>query len=179
MADLGARLQPDLARARTRAPQFLWRVLSGTCLYAAGLVPEISDDVVSIDRAMEWGYGWGHGPFRLLDALGVAAVAERARAEGRTVPPLVEALLASGPQALLRRGGRARRPCSARTACVPVPDRPGVIDAGGAEGTRGAVKKKNPGASLVDLGDGVGLVEFHSQDEHARRRHLRHAARRR
>ena len=59
-------------------------------------MPEISDDVVSVDRAMEWGYGWGLGPFRLLDALGVAAVAERARAEGRPVPPLVEGLLASG-----------------------------------------------------------------------------------
>ncbi len=45
---------------------------------------------------MEWGYAWGQGPFRILDALGVAAVAERARGEGRTIPPLVEALLESG-----------------------------------------------------------------------------------
>ena len=95
VADLGARIN-QIMGARDKAGAFLWRVLSETCFYAASLVPEISDDVVSIDRAMEWGYLWGLGPFRLMDAIGVGAMAERARAEGHPVPPLVEALLASG-----------------------------------------------------------------------------------
>src|SRR5688500_5997845 len=82
--------------AKDNAGTFLWRVLSETSFYAASLVPEISDDVVSIDRAMEWGYLWGLGPFRLMDAVGVGAMAERAREEGRVIPPLVESLLASG-----------------------------------------------------------------------------------
>ena len=95
VADLGRAHQPDHGR-KDKAGTFLWRVLSETCLYAASLVPEISDDVFSVDRAMEWGYVWGIGPFRLMDAVGVAAMAERARAEGRAIPPLVESLLASG-----------------------------------------------------------------------------------
>ena len=55
-------------------------MLSETSFYAASLVPEISDDIWSVDRAMEWGYLWGLGPFRLMDAVGVGAMAERARA---------------------------------------------------------------------------------------------------
>ncbi|HET8646549.1 MAG TPA: 3-hydroxyacyl-CoA dehydrogenase family protein, partial [Vicinamibacteria bacterium] len=57
----------QLMEGGSREGQFLWRVLAGTCLYAAGLVPEIAADVWSVDRAMEWGYGWSLGPFRTLD----------------------------------------------------------------------------------------------------------------
>jgi 3-hydroxyacyl-CoA dehydrogenase len=160
VADPAARLRQILA-AQDKGAQFLWRVLSSTALYAASLVPEISDDVVSIDRAMEWGYGWGVGPFRLLDLVGVAAVAERARAEGRPVPPLIEKLLASARKRFyeVEDGGEtAFGPAGVR----PVSARPGVV-ALPALKQRGAVRKKNPGASLVDLGDGAGLVEFHSK----------------
>ena len=148
VADLGTRINQIMA-ARDEAGTFLWRVLSETSFYAASLVPEISDDVVSIDRAMEWGYLWGLGPFRLMDAIGVAAMVERARAEDRPVPPLVEALLASGQKRFYD--------------AAPVPERPGVIDLAALKRRAGAVQKKNPGASLVDLGDGCGLVEFHSK----------------
>jgi 3-hydroxyacyl-CoA dehydrogenase len=160
VADIGARINQVLA-GKDKAAQFLDRVLTSTCLYAAALVPEISDDVVSVDRAMEWGYAWGRGPFRLMDALGVAAVAERGRGAGRPVPPLVEALLGSGRK-------RFYETVSGRTTVfgpagsAPLPDRPGVIDLPALE-ERGAVRNKNAGASLVDLGDGCGLVEFHSK----------------
>src|SRR5262249_33272071 len=63
VTDAGARISQILS-AMDKAAEFLFRVLVGTSLYAASLVPEIADDVVSVDRAMEWGYGWGHGPFR-------------------------------------------------------------------------------------------------------------------
>ena len=158
--DVGARLQQILA-GKDEAAQFLWRVLSATSLYAAARVPEISDDVASIDRAMEWGYGWGLGPFRLMDALGVAAFAERAGAEGRPIPALVEALLASGRKRFYESDGD-RATMFGPGGVAPVPERPGVIDLP-AHKARHGVKKKNPGASLVDLGDGCGLVEFHSK----------------
>jgi 3-hydroxyacyl-CoA dehydrogenase len=144
-----------------KASRFLWRVLAGTSLYAASLVPEISDDIASVDRAMEWGYGWGRGPFRLADAIGVKALAENAARTGVAVPPLVDRLLASGrPSFYMKEGG-------AETAfgplgVAPVPSRPGVVDLA-ARKAQGAVRKKNPGASLVDLGDGCGLVEFHTK----------------
>ena len=160
VADPAARLRQIVA-GKDAGAQFLWRVLSATALYAAGLVPEISDDVVSIDRAMEWGYGWGAGPFRTLDLLGPAAVAERVKAEGRAVPPLLAGLTASGRMRFYETEEgveTAYGPAGVR----PVPERPGVVSLASLK-QRGAVRKKNPGASLLDLGDGVGLVEFHSK----------------
>ncbi len=161
VADLGARINQIMA-AKTPAGTFLWRVLSETSLYAASLVPEISDDILSVDRAMEWGYLWGMGPFRLMDAVGVSALADRARAEGRALPPLVEALLSSGRKRFYEvEDGRPTM--FGPAGIVAVPDRAGVIDLAAVKSRAGAVRKKNPGASLVDLGDGCGLVEFHSK----------------
>jgi len=144
--DVGARLK-QLVAGQDKAAQFLWRALVSTSLYAAARIPEISDDIVSVDRAMEWGYGWGMGPFKILDALGVADVAERAAAEGRTIPPLVQDIVGSG---------------RLRFYNAPVPPRPKVIDLAAVKAA-GGVKRKNAGASLVDLGDGCGLVEFHTK----------------
>jgi 3-hydroxyacyl-CoA dehydrogenase len=160
VADLGARLNQVFA-GKDKGAVFLWRVLSGISLYAAALVPEISDDVVSVDRAMEWGYGWGHGPFRLLDMIGVAPTVERARAEGRPIPPLVEQLLASGRRRFYETADGVET-MFGPNGVVPVPERTGVIDVA-ARKARAAPRKKNAGASLVDIGDGVGLVEFHSK----------------
>jgi len=157
---LEKRLQAVLA-AKDKAAEFLWRVLSTTCLYAAAHVPEISDDVVSVDRAMEWGYGWSLGPFRLLDALGVEAVAERVRGEGRPVPHLVEQLLASGRGSFYERAD-GRESVFGPDGSAPVAERPRVIQLAAVKAAGGVVKK-NAGASLVDLGDGCGLVEFHSK----------------
>lgn len=162
VADLGARIRQIVA-GKDKAGQFLWRVLSATSFYAASVAAEIAEDVASIDRAMEWGYGWGLGPFRLLDALGVEAVVERAKAEGRPVPALVTTLLASGRKRFYEtEGGRETQ--FGPKGVLPVPERPGVIDLGAVKAKGAvAVTKKNPGASLVDLGDGCGLVEFHTK----------------
>jgi 3-hydroxyacyl-CoA dehydrogenase len=159
-ADIGARINQIMA-GKDKAAQFLWRVLSSTSFYAASLVPEVSDDVVSIDRAMEWGYGWGLGPFRLMDALGVAAVAERAKAEGCKVPRLVESLLASGRKRFYE-AEDSRGTMFGPKGVTPVPERLGVLDVAVLK-DRGGLKKRNLGASLVDLGDGCALVEFHSK----------------
>ena len=65
-----------------KAQQFLWGSLSETCLYAARRVPEISDHVADVDRAMRWGFGWELGPFELMDAIGVKAFAAQVRKRG-------------------------------------------------------------------------------------------------
>ena len=161
--------QPDLGRQGQGA-----RSSCGACSRRPASTrrrscPRSRTTSISIDRAMEWGYGWGHGPFRLLDALGVAAVAERARAEGRTIPPLVEALLASGRKRFYETEDGHARPCSARPASSPVPDRAGRHRRGRAEGSAGGVAaRRTPGASLVDLGDGVRPRRVPLQDERAR-----------
>jgi 3-hydroxyacyl-CoA dehydrogenase len=158
--ELGPRLQQILA-GKDQAAEFLWNVLSATCLYAAAMVPEISDDVVSIDRALEWGYAWKEGPFRVLDALGPRAFVERVKSEGRAVPPLLEKLVASGrPTFYMKEDGRTT--LFGPQGVQPLPDRPGVIDLAAVR-ERGGLKKKNAGASLLDIGDGCALIEFHSK----------------
>lgn len=79
-------------------------LMGGTLAYAAGLVPEISDDIVNIDRAMRWGFAWRQGPFELLDALGPATVAAAWEAEGRPLPALLRHAAAAG--GFYRAGGR-------------------------------------------------------------------------
>jgi 3-hydroxyacyl-CoA dehydrogenase len=76
-----------------KAQQFLWGALSETCLYAARRVPEISDNVADVDRAMRWGFAWESGPFETMDAIGVKAFAAAVQKDGRSLPPVVEKLL--------------------------------------------------------------------------------------
>jgi 3-hydroxyacyl-CoA dehydrogenase len=155
-----ARLAQVMA-GQDRAAQFLWRVLAGTALYAAAMLPEIADDPLAVDRAMEWGYGWGSGPFRLLDGLGVKHVAENAARTGVTVPALLEKLLASGrPSFYLKEG--VGETLFGPAGVKPVPVRSGVVDLARVK-ANGGLRKKNAGASLLDLGDGCALVEFHSK----------------
>ena len=159
-ADLGARLGQMLSGS-DQAAQFLWRVLGGTSLYAAARVPEIADDIVSVDRAMEWGYGWGEGPFRFMDKVGVKKLVEGAVRTGLPVPPLVERVLASGRTSFYAKDETGEA-MFGPVGVSPVPKRAGVVDLATVKAT-GGLRKKNPGASLLDLGDGCALVEFHSK----------------
>src|SRR6266550_4659690 len=79
-----------------KAQKFIWGVISEMCLYAARRVPEISDSIVDVDRAMRWGFGWELGPFEMMDAIGVKAFAAQVQKESRTIPPVIEKVLSSG-----------------------------------------------------------------------------------
>ena len=76
--------------------RFVWNLVSETLCYAADLVPEISNDIVNVDRAMRWGFNWKKGPFELLDELGNKDVVSRLESEGRKVPKMLEVLRSSG-----------------------------------------------------------------------------------
>ena len=60
------------------------------------LIPEISNDIVNVDRAMRWGFNWKKGPFELLDELGPKAVIDRLQSEGRRIPNMLALLDSSG-----------------------------------------------------------------------------------
>ena len=83
--DLGQRLRA-LVAGDDRAGQFLWKLFRDFVIYSARMVPEISDRIVEIDRAMRWGYGFTLGPFELWDALGVPETVERMRRDGCAIP---------------------------------------------------------------------------------------------
>jgi 3-hydroxyacyl-CoA dehydrogenase len=149
-----------------KAGAFLWAALSDLWTYSANRIPEISDTVVEIDRAMRLGFNWELGPFELWDAAGVEATVARMKKEGHPVAANVEKLLASGQKSWYAEdpstaSGRKHWDLAAADwRQVEVPQ--GVWSVEVAKKSKGVVKK-NAGASLVDLGDGVACIEFHSK----------------
>jgi len=149
-----------------KAGAFLWAALSDLWTYSANRIPEISDSVVEIDRAMHLGFNWELGPFELWDAAGVEATVERMKKEGHAVAANVQKLLACGQRSWYAdepnaaSGRKYWELGSGNWQPVRVPG--GVWSVEVAKKSNGVVKK-NSGASLVDLGDGVGCVEFHSK----------------
>lgn len=85
--------------------EFCWHVIGATLAYAADLVPEIAEDVVNIDRAMRWGYGWARGPFEMLDALGPEKVAARLEADRLHVPKMLQVLRDAGARSFYHNNG--------------------------------------------------------------------------
>ncbi|HTC64236.1 MAG TPA: 3-hydroxyacyl-CoA dehydrogenase NAD-binding domain-containing protein [Candidatus Saccharimonadales bacterium] len=146
-----------------KAQKFIWGVLSGMCLYAARRVPEISDSIADVDRAMRWGFGWELGPFEIWDAIGVEAMARQLEKEGKAKPPLVSGLLTSAKKSFYESAkGETSYFDFAGKAYKPVPQADGIIILKSLK-ERGREIEKNSGASLIDLGDGVICCEFHSK----------------
>jgi 3-hydroxyacyl-CoA dehydrogenase len=165
--DMGERLRTILAGdPRDKAAQFIWTTLSDLWTYSANRIPEIADTVVEIDQAMRMGFNWEVGPFEIWDMAGVEPTVARMKKEGRPVAANVEKLLAAGAKTWYKDdpsspSGRAY--FDLRTGKYqPVRVAEGVWSVSTAKKSKGVVKK-NAGASLIDLGDGVGCIEFHSK----------------
>lgn len=150
-----------LAYGEDKGSQFIWNVLKKVLLYSAANVPTIADDIVAIDRAMKWGFGWELGPFETWDALGVEKSVARMRAEGETIPPLVEELLASGKTSFYQQSEGRLSAFYLGGAYRGVEERKERINLAQLK-EQGRLIKKNAGAALVDLGDGVACLEFTS-----------------
>jgi 3-hydroxyacyl-CoA dehydrogenase len=146
-----------------KANQFLWQSLSGMCLYAARRVPEIADSIVDVDRAMRWGFAWELGPFEIWDAVGVERMAAALEREGKSIPPLVQQVLASpGKSFYESEKGTTRYFDQATSTRKEVKEPAGIIILKSLK-ERTPVVQSNAGASLIDLGDGVVCCEFHSK----------------
>jgi len=149
-----------------KAGAFLWSALADLWTYSANRIPEISDSVVEIDRAMQLGFNWELGPFELWDVAGVEPTVARMKKEGKPVAANVEKLLAAGHKGWYIddvKSPSGRKFWSLQTDnWQPVQVPAGVWSVTVAKKSNGVVKK-NSGASLVDLGDGVACIEFHSK----------------
>jgi 3-hydroxyacyl-CoA dehydrogenase len=149
-----------------KAGAFLWAALSDLWTYSANRVPEISDSIVEIDSAMRLGFNWELGPFELWDAAGVEATIARMKKEGKPVAANVEKLLAAGQKSWYSddpktaSGKQYWKLDTGNWKPLEVPA--GVWSTTVAKKSNGVVKK-NSGASLIDLGDGVACLEFHSK----------------
>jgi 3-hydroxyacyl-CoA dehydrogenase len=134
-----------LFTGRDKVGSFLRATLGPTLVYAARVTPEIAHSIDDVDRAMRWGFGWDLGPFETWDAIGIDRVLEASQVTD--IPPLVREAQA--------RGGF-------RPGAELAPAAPDLLILQSSKRSRGVVKK-NAGASLVDLGDGVLCCEFHSK----------------
>ena len=152
-----------LVWSKDRVGAFLWKTISRTLCYAADRIPEIADTVVEVDRAMRWGFNWELGPFEVWDAIGVEKSAAKLKEEGRDVPANVQKLLNAGAKSFYKNENGQRFYFDFPSEkYVPASDPPGTIILKSLKDRTGVIKK-NSGASLVDLGDGVACLEFHSK----------------
>src|SRR5256885_3761649 len=146
-----------------KAQQFLCSALSETCSYAARRVPEISDNIADVDRAMRWGFGWELGPFEMIDALGVQNFAAQLKKENRPVPSLIEKVLSTGRKGFSdSEKGTATVFVLATSGSRKVEEPRGIIILKSLKDA-GKEVERNSGASLIDLGDGIVCCEFHAK----------------
>lgn len=155
--DPGKRVAATIA-GNDKAATFAWRSLRDTLLYAFSRIPEIADDVVAVDDAMRWGFNWEIGPFEMLDAIGVAEFVKRAEADGVAVP----AALKKVERFRKIENGRRRHLDLATFEWKDDPVPPGATEILLLKET-GREVERNAGASVLDLGDGVFCLEFHSK----------------
>ncbi|HSI67184.1 MAG TPA: 3-hydroxyacyl-CoA dehydrogenase/enoyl-CoA hydratase family protein [Planococcus sp. (in: firmicutes)] len=150
-----------LVYADDRTGELLWNIIAPTLRYSAQLNGEISDDIVAIDNAMKWGFGWEQGPFETWDAIGVQKSVEKMKEEGHEIPAFVQALLDSGNETFYKeQDGDLHFFDGTGYQAVPVNEK--AIDLKRYKKKHGVIKS-NSGASLIDLGDGIALLEFHSR----------------
>ncbi len=152
--------------AKDKAAAFLWPFLSYLWNFAADRIGEVADDAASIDAAMRAGFNWELGPFQMWDAAGVADTIARMKELQLPVSAAAQKLVEDGSASVswYSSVGPAMFQPSQRPL-EPVPTIPGharVADFRQAKHATRGVLRTNPGASLVDLGDGIACIELHS-----------------
>jgi 3-hydroxyacyl-CoA dehydrogenase len=146
-----------LFTGKDKVGQFLRETLGPTLLYAARVAPEIAHSIDDVDRAMQWGFGWELGPFETWDAIGVRTFVD---ACGITdPPPLLREALERGAFRVAPEGSAATQ----RAGFIRTPPAAPDLQILRTAKEQNRIVRRNAGASLVDLGDGVLCVEFHSK----------------
>jgi 3-hydroxyacyl-CoA dehydrogenase len=137
--------------------EFLRTLLVDSAHYALEKSPELAFDVPSVDRAMEWGYGHEAGPFRVMDALGLDWLREEFARAGKSIPALLERAQGSFYRRAADGGEEA---LGFDGVYAPVPEISGNVRLAAVAARPNGVLEQNEGARLLDLGDGVALLEF-------------------
>ena len=143
-----------------KGAQYAWKVASGGLTYTASLVPEIADTIVDVDEAMKDGYGWGLGPFEVIDTMGAKWFADKLTAEKIAVPPLLK--LAAEKGGFYRTENGKLQYLTTKGDYADVVRAPGVLRLSDVKRASKPVIK-NPSAKVWDIGDGVLCFEFTSR----------------
>ena len=163
MEKLGARLKVLLA-AEDRAGQLVRALTYHSLAYASERIPEVADTPKPIDDAMRWGFGREAGPFETWDMLGVSDACKAMRQADFPPAPWVDEMLSQGCETFYqyKDGIKVGVYHPAKGGYIPISRQKGLIILPELK-KEGKVIKKNLGADLVDLVDGVACVEFHTK----------------
>ncbi|MCR2806053.1 3-hydroxyacyl-CoA dehydrogenase/enoyl-CoA hydratase family protein [Paenibacillus soyae] len=142
--------------------QFAWSTIKKTLLYSAAQMGIIADSITDIDRAMRWGFNWELGPFELWDAIGLEKSVARMKKEGERIPEWVEAWLADGHGSFYKEADQ-KRFYATKGGYAAETAESDVISLSALKSS-GKTVLSTSGASLIDIGDDVVCLEFHSQN---------------
>lgn len=151
----------SLIYAGDKAGQFAWNVTKKVLLYSASKIPEITDNIVAIDRAIKWGFNWEMGPFELWDAIGVEKSVARMREEGEEIPPFVQNVLKQNTKSFYEKTKAQTLYLTLHGEQAPVPEPREWMNIAILKERNGVIFQNNE-SSLVDIGDEVACLEFNS-----------------
>lgn len=148
-----------------RAAEYIWHLHAGLLAYSSHKLGEITDDLISIDNANKWGFGHELGPFEIWDAIGLEETIPRMEADGYPVADWVKDMVKGGCTTFYQRDAKGRvigYYDPRKKGYTPLEPNKNIIII---ENLRGEGKEveRLAGASLLDMGDGVLLLEFHSK----------------
>lgn len=146
-----------------KGAKFAWMTVAHNLIYAANRIPEISDTIVEIDNAMKWGFNFEMGPFETWDAIGLEKSVAKMEADGLAVPENVKALLAAGHTSFYKtEGGKIAFYDFASSGYKDMVVSDNIVSLAGLKAADNVVKTCGS-ATLVDIGDNVFCLEFHTK----------------
>jgi len=146
-----------------KGAKFAWKAVAHNLVYAANRIPEIADTIVEIDNAMKWGFNFEMGPFETWDAIGLEKSVAKMEAEGFAVPENIKAMLAAGNTSFYKNeSGKIFFYDFATASYKAVVMSKNIVSLAGLKAA-GKVVKTCGSASLVDIGDDVFCLEFHTK----------------
>ncbi|WP_078392164.1 3-hydroxyacyl-CoA dehydrogenase/enoyl-CoA hydratase family protein [Shouchella patagoniensis] len=141
--------------AEDAAGELLWSIIKPVLVYTAEKTEEIANDLLAVDEAMRWGFGWEMGPFELWDALGFRQTVEKMQQEGSVIPNWIEKMYEDGAESFYKAGAFIHKGTykpirqHEKNLSLTVLKKENTIS-------------KNTGASLIDIGNDVALLKFTS-----------------
>ncbi|MDF2947724.1 MAG: 3-hydroxyacyl-CoA dehydrogenase NAD-binding protein [Bacillales bacterium] len=152
-----------LAYSESKVGNFIWDIISSVLVYSANLVGEVADDIISIDQAMKWGFGWDLGPFEVWDAIGLEESFKRLSAEGVKLPDWITTLVNSENKDFYKNVEDNLYFYNGEDYVQDKRPNSHIIIQKNSK--KYLQVMKNNGGTLWEIGDDVGLLQFHSPNQ--------------
>ena len=145
-----------------KAGDFYKQSFNGVFAYVSNRIPEITDDLYKIDDAMKAGFGWELGPFESWDAIGLVETLDLIKASGKTVSPWISEMIESGFTSFYKIENGQKKFYDLKTKSYqPIPGTEDLIFLDNLRDSN--TIWENNDCHLIDLGDGILNLEFHTK----------------